>query len=48
MEPSTAFEHIGMTSINFKGCDARKGKIAGKRHTCLQAVFGSEIVGAIH
>lgn len=48
MEPSTAFEHLGKTFINFKGCDAQKGKIAGKRHTCLQAVFGSEIIGAIH
>jgi len=48
MEPSTVFEHIGMTSINFKGCDARKGKIAAKRHTWLQAIPGSEIISAIH
>lgn len=48
MEPSTDFEHVGTTSINFKDYDAQKGKRAGKRHTCLQAVFGSEIIGAIH
>lgn len=48
MKPSTAFEQVGMNSINFKGCDAQEGKMEEKRQSCLQAVFVSEIIGAIH